>query len=83
MRVITICVLLASLCACSHRSTCAEIWGEPPRVGYVKRLPAGYKFVHPLALTLDGRVVTGRPDFSVWDEDNRLVCDARGKDVPR
>lgn len=63
-------MLLAACGGAPHRYTCAELLGPDPTPGYMAILPPGYSFT-----------ISGFRDFSVRDERNRLVCDAKGRDV--
>lgn len=59
-----------------HRYTCQEVLGPHPRLGYYAIIPPRWKVT--MAISFDGQE---RPDFRVWDEQGRLVCDEQGKDV--
>ncbi len=61
------------------RYTCADIYGPNPRPGYVAILPPGY--IVGVTISINGAPAV--EDLRVWDEHQRLVCDATGKDVPR
>ncbi len=59
----------------ARRYTCAEVLGSPPRPGFWRMIPPGWMVQQ--SITLTGQPV---PDFRVWDDHNRLVCDAQGHD---
>lgn len=66
----------------AHHYTCAEVLGPHPTMGSWQTIPPHWSVAA-------GQIVVRKKgeqfwqDFSVWDEEHRLVCDAQGKDVPR
>lgn len=70
MKTITLLALLLGGCSREHHYTCAEILGSPPRINFVKILPAGWKVS-----------IGTEDDHRVWNNNGRLVCDHDGHDV--
>lgn len=72
--IVTTALLVAGCKTRSHVYTCAEVLGPRPTPGYMAVFPPGWSAV--MRIPFDGK-----PDFRVWDDHHRLVCDAQGKDV--